>query len=222
MLCAGIFFILVQSVRVQSLDFLTRKILDVGQTPHQISFSADGNKAYIAAAGSDRIAIVDVALLQIVAQIDVPNTPLGIIELPSGELAASQFRSDGLIRLTKEGGQTGEKLITGAGPSLFSGPFQNNIYLVSAERANRLWVLNASTFQLIRDYPTGQRPFPSSTTPDGKKAFVPNYNDRTVTVIDLVKQRVLATVAVGERPSGGAVRTELFLSILQHTLWSTV
>jgi hypothetical protein len=42
------------------IGFPVLATLDVSQAPHQISFSADGRRAYIAAAGSDWIAEVDV------------------------------------------------------------------------------------------------------------------------------------------------------------------
>ena len=46
--------------------FATLAVLDVGQAPHQIVFSADGKRAFVAAAGSDRITEVDVATRQVV------------------------------------------------------------------------------------------------------------------------------------------------------------
>ncbi|MFQ5709677.1 MAG: MBL fold metallo-hydrolase, partial [bacterium] len=186
--------------------FRVRKILDVGKAPHQISFSADGRTAYVAAAGSNQIAVVDVASLTVARTLAVDHTPLGVVELPgSAQLAVSQFQSDRLQRLSLQGTDEIHSLVTGAGPSLFAGPLPENRFLISAERANRLWLLDARDFTLVRDYPTGNRPFPPAATSDGRKAFVPNYVDGTVTVVDLWNQRVLATVPVGTHPSGGAV-----------------
>jgi YVTN family beta-propeller protein len=85
------------------------------------------------------------------------------------------------------------------------GPYPGGKYLVSAEKVDRLWVLDAERFVLEADYPTGNRPFPPSATSDGRLAFVPNYDDGSVTIVDLENRRVLDSVQVGERPSGGSV-----------------
>ncbi len=183
--------------------FRVRKILDVGKAPHQISFSADGRKAFVAAAGSDHVAVIDVASLTITKTFDVQDTPLGVVALPSG-LAVSRFRSNEIIQISAQGETNTPSLITGEGPSLFS-PLPDGKFLISAERADKLWVLNGKSFSLEGDYPTGKRPFPPAATSDGRKAFVPNYVDGSVTVVDLWNQRVLDTVPVGEHPSGGAV-----------------
>ncbi len=190
----------------QSEDFTTKRILDVGAAPHQISFSFDGRRAYIAAAGSDRITEVDCRTMEISDTLPVDGTPLGVIELPSQDaLAVSAFRSDHIAQVSLPDGSIGKQLTTGQGSSLFVGPFANNLYLISTETTNKVQVFDAYTFSIQDDYPTGARPFPPGVTSDGRKGFVPNYDDGTVTVIDLWNKRILETVTVGTHPSGATV-----------------
>jgi YVTN family beta-propeller protein len=66
-------------------------------------------------------------------------------------------------------------------------------------------VLDPRGFRLVEEYPTGRRPFPPVFTSNGQTVFVPGYDDGTVTVVDLAKRRVAATIPVGKKPSGGAV-----------------
>ena len=194
------------SMAQQSNDFTTKRILDVGAAPHQISFSFDGQSAYIAAAGSDRITVVDCHTLEISDTLPVDGTPLGVIELPSHDaLAVSAFRSDHIAQVSLSDGAIGKQLTTGQGSSLFVGPFGANLYLIPTETANKVRVFDAKAFSMQDDYPTGARPFPPGVTSDGRKAFVPNYDDGTVTVIDLWNKRVLTTVTVGAHPSGATV-----------------
>lgn len=189
--------------------FRVRKVLDVGEAPHQIAFSADGRRAFVAAAGSEHIGEVDVETLEVIGSRPVSGTPLGVVELPSGDLAVAQFRGAGLARLPAGGGEATAELATGEGSSLLvgpvPGPFDGVRYLISTESVDRLRVLDAENFVLIAEYPTGGRPFPPGVTSDGRLAFVPAYDDGTVTVIDLWNRRVLDTVAVGQRPSGASV-----------------
>ncbi len=194
------------SMASDKTDFKVRKILDVGAAPHQITFSHDGSRAFIAAAGSDKITIVDCQSLEVAESITVAGVPLGVIELPSRQgLAVSAFRSDHIIEVSLANGTTGRKLTTGVGSSLFAGPFSDDLYLIPTETANKVWVFDAQAFSMQAEYPTGARPFPPGVTSDGRKAFVPNYDDGTLTVIDLWNKRVLETVAVGTNPSGATV-----------------
>ncbi len=192
--------------RGETAGFRVLARIVVGKNPHQITFTPDGATAYVAAAGSDRITQVDARSRRVVSALAVPGTPLGVVVAPSGkELFVSRFAADQILRF-----RIGEKepighVVTGGAPSLLVGPYPGGKYLVSAEKANRLWVLDSERFVLERDCPTGSRPFPPSATSDGRLAFVPNYNDGTVTVIGLEGHRVLGTVRVGGKPSGGSV-----------------
>lgn len=180
--------------------------LDVGANPHQIAFGPGGETAYIAVAGSDRIAIVDAASHELRRSVELPGTPLGVIPLPDGRsLAVTRFGADEIVRYDLESGEILGRLNTGGSPSLLIGPLPGHRYLVSAEEVDRLWIFNAETFALERAFPTGRRPFPPAATADGRLAFVPGYDDGTVTVVDLWNERILDTVRVGEHPSGGGV-----------------
>lgn len=188
----------------QAGPFKVVATLRVGKAPHQIAFSADGSRAYIAAAGSNRITTVDATTRTVMGGFDVPGTPLGVAELPGGDLAVSAFRSDRVARFSAAGQRREPDLATGDGPSLLV-PVSAGQFLVVAERAHRLWMVDGTHFALEEDYATGRRPFPPAVTRDGRKAFVPNYDDGTITVVDLWNRNVLATVPVGEHPSGGVV-----------------
>lgn len=188
------------------IEFPLLATLDVGQAPHQISFSADGRRAYIAAAGSDWIAEVDAVTFEMRDKIPAPNVPLGVIPLADGEsLGVSQFSIDALVRIDLGNEEETARLDVGGAPSLFAGPLPDNRWLIVSEKANRLTVIDGDRFEIITQFDTGNRPFPAAATADGRKAFVPNYDDGTVTVVDLWNLRVLATVAVGTKPSGGVV-----------------
>lgn len=184
--------------------FTTLAVLDVGQAPHQIVFSADGRRAFVAAAGSDRITEVDVATRKVVGARPVAGTPLGVAVLPDGSLAASLFKAGAIKRLGATG-PAAAPLPTGDGPSLFAGPLPDGRLLVSVEEVARLRLLDTRQFRLTGEYATGKRPFPPAFTSDGRKAFVPSYDDGTVTIIDLWNQRVAATIPIGPKLSGGVV-----------------
>lgn len=51
----------------------------------------------------------------------------------------------------------------------------------------------------------GDLPRSVRISPDGKRAYVSNFGDHTVSVIDTVTQCVVNTIDVGSRPEGLAV-----------------
>jgi len=85
------------------------------------------------------------------------------------------------------------------------GPYPGDRYLVSVEQADSVHVFDAAGFSFRASYATGSRPFPGAATSDARLAFVPGYEDGTVTVIDLFNDQVVETIQVGTNPSGGAV-----------------
>lgn len=187
-------------------EFTVLATLDVGLNPHQIAFTDDGRTAYVAAAGSDQVVEVDATALTVTRRFPVPDSPLGVAVLPRERgLAVARFGADEIVWIRFSGAELSEGLETGGAPSLLVGPISGNRYLVSVEQVDRMWVLNLDDFSLERFYATGDRPFPPAVTSDGSTAFVPNYDDGTVTVIDLAGGQILGTVAVGEHPSGGVV-----------------
>lgn len=197
--CAG-------GTRTSPDDFALVAQLDVGQNPHQISFSEDGRTAWVATAGENRITVIDRARYEIVGTIPVPGTPLGVIPLPNKrDLAVARFAAGGVARYARSGSALGGNRATSAGTSLIVGPYPGDRFLISVEQADSVHVFDAGAFTFVASYPTGDRPFPGAATSDGRLAFVPGYADGTVTIIDLFNDRVIETISVGANPSGGAV-----------------
>lgn len=195
------------ATRGVTAGFSTVATLDVGRNPHQIAFSVDGAEAYVAVAGSNRVVVVAARSPRIIDSLPVDGTPLGVLPIAAdGGLLVTRFGGDSLIRLDRRSHrQTGALAIGGIGASLFAGPLSTGDYLVSVERTDQVHLLDPRALQIRATYSTGRRPFPPAGTADGRLAFVPSYDDGSVTVIDLWNQRILDTVAVGARPSGGAV-----------------
>lgn len=186
--------------------FVIAGSLDVGRNPHQISFSEDGRVAWIAVAGEDAISVVHAERFELLGTIEGPASPLGVVPAPNGiDLAVTSFADGGVFRFTRQGSRLGGDRPTGAGASTMSGPLPGDRYLLSVEQADSMYVFDAAGFTFSASYPTGSRPFPAGATSDARLAFVPSYDDGTVTVIDLFNDRVVETVDVGTQPSGVTV-----------------
>ena len=175
--------------------------IEVGKAPHGIRFSKDGQRAFVALSGEGKIAIIDLAKMKVIEKRDAGKVPLDLVKLSGKDRwAVSQFRRDLMISL---GGK--QKWKVGKGPSLFTpSKVKGKTYLVS-EFADTLTVFDTKNGKILDTFPTGKRPYPADVTRDGVLAFVPNRADGTVSVIDLLNKKTLATTAVCEKPEGGAL-----------------
>lgn len=179
--------------------------IEVGAAPHGIRFSADGDTAYVALSGDGRIGVVNLAAGQVVARWEAGTTPLDLIRVDGGWLV-TQFTDSTLIRLDATGRPVpGAARIVGAGPSLFTPGTVRGQAWVTTEFSDLLRVIDTATGEPVASHPTGDRPYPADVMWDGSHAFVPNLEDGTVSVIDLLNGETDATVEVCPGPAGGAL-----------------
>jgi DNA-binding beta-propeller fold protein YncE len=129
-----------------SLSFERDAVLDVGLNPHQIVFSEDGNRAYVAAAGSDRDTEEDVTTLSVPHHIPVPDAPQGVGLLPDGAIAATRFGADEIVMIPAGASEPDARVTTGGAPSLLAGPLPSGELLVSVEESDLVWYLDPATF----------------------------------------------------------------------------
>lgn len=179
--------------------------IEVGAAPHGIRFSDEGDTAYVALSGDGQIGVVDLASGAVVARWDADSTPLDLVRVTGGWLV-SQFTDSTLIRL-----DTGGRMVEGAvwnvgsGPSLFTPGTVRGRTWVTTEFADRLWVVDTEAGTPLGSHVTGERPYPADVMWDGSYAFVPNLDEGTLSVIDLLNQETDATVEVCPGPPGGAL-----------------
>ena len=203
---ASVFFVLVSVSKAQkridvTADFKLIGTLEVGKAPHGIRFSEEGKKAFVALSGEDKIAVIDIEKMKVIEKINAGKVPLDLVRLKGkNRWAVTQFRGGTLSSL-------GEKRMwkIGKGPSLFTPSVIDGKTFVTSEFADTLTVFDTVNGKILDTFKTGKRPYPADVTRDGVLAFIPNRTDGTVSVIDLLNKKTLATTTVCEKPEGGAL-----------------
>ena len=63
-------------------------------------------------------------------------------------------------------------------------------------------VVDAAARRKVAEIPVGGQPMSVAFSPDGRRAFVSNRLDDSVSVIDVATRKVVATIPVGDEPHG--------------------
>ena len=64
----------------------------------------------------------------------------------------------------------------------------------------RVIFIDATTNTVVDSIAVGKRPWGIALSPDGERLYTADGGTNTVTVIDIPRRQVIATVAVGEKP----------------------
>ncbi|MBO1254105.1 hypothetical protein J3L16_00240 [Alteromonas sp. 5E99-2] len=190
------------ALKSSSYQFKVSQTIQLGKAPHGIR--VEGDMAYVANAGSDNIGVIDLTLGKQIRTIPIKGVPLDLIRVENDWLVTA-FRGTVISRINNEG-EVINTYDVGESPSLFSGKYgsDTNLISVTSEFADRLSFIDTKT-HAIKHISTGKNPYPAHITSDGVLAFIPNRTDGTVTVYDLLNDKLAAIVPVCSKPEGGAL-----------------
>jgi len=176
--------------------------IETGAAPHGMRLK-DG-MLYLAAAGDERIEVIDPDRGAVEARWPVDGAPLDLAPSKDGWLV-TQFARKHVVALDAAGKPTGERWAVGESPSLFAPRVVDGRAFAVSEGGDRLTVFDTRNRAIVTAYETGARPYPAAVTEDGILAFVPNREAGTVSVIDLLNEEVREEVRVCDSPTGGAL-----------------
>jgi len=179
--------------------------IPIGKAPHGMRFY-DGS-VHVALSGDDAIGVVDLQSNRVIRKWPVEHVPLDLIQSGSSWLVAP-FRADYIQTMDVASGQTLQRWTVGSGPSLFSPKIVKNKAYIVSEFADRLTVFDLLRKKIDKTYLTGDRPYPADISHDGVLAFVPNWGEHTVSVIDLLNQKEITRTPVCKEPEGGALTVD--------------
>ncbi len=187
---------------VPDLNFVVTDTVPIGANPH--GMQRLGNNLYIAAAGDDFIEVLDLNTMEITNRWASPDVPLDLVKVNGGWLV-SAFQGDYLHLLDEGGNATGQTWQVGGGASLFEPDEGGDLTYIVSEFADMFTVFDREKNEIVGTYPTGKRPYPADVTHDGVLAFIPNRDEDTVSVIDLLNGEEVTKVAVCDEPLGGSL-----------------
>lgn len=203
---------------VIALDVASSKVVgSVGvraHGPHWMTLLPNDAKIYTANKEDEFVTVVDVESMTVTGTIPTPHGTEQIASAPdSGRVYVTSQRSphlyvidtatDEIERVLDLEEASGAIAVTPDGEKVVFTSF-NFTYWEDAPQLTQgyVQVLHTGDMTLGPRIPVGRFPLNVTTSPGGELAYVSNYKDHTVSVIDLDRMEVVQTAATGDGPHG--------------------
>ncbi|WP_028936308.1 YncE family protein [Pseudonocardia spinosispora] len=182
--------------------------------PHWMALTPDGVKAYTANKEDPFVTVVDVASMTVTGRIDTPYGTEGIAASPDGSrvFVASQQSphlyvvdvvSDRVEATIDVAEGPGAVTVTPDGRQVLFTTFNFPVWEDDPELGQGFFqTLDAKSLELGPRIAVGRFPLNVAASADSTTAYVSNYKDNTVSIIDLHALEVSTTMPVREGPHG--------------------
>ncbi|MGR7023015.1 Hsp70 family protein [Geodermatophilus sp. URMC 62] len=189
----------------------TTGTIPIGETPGYVVASPDGRRLYVAQRAAGTVSVVDTAVDQVVATIDVPSGPPQYVTLsPDGTRAyVSVWDDDRTVAavsvLDTSTGEFGATVPMRSRPYVSAvSPDGTRLYVPNHD-SDVLSVLDTRTAALVAEIEVPPNPHWVELTPDGTRAYVADHDSNVVAVVDTATDAVVDEVPVGTSPHSVAV-----------------
>jgi YVTN family beta-propeller protein len=196
--------------RVLVLDattLLARDGVDVGAHPAEVTFSVDGQHAFVANSASDSVTVIDARSKAVVSTIAVGDNPVGAWQGSNG-IAYVDNEADGtLTAIDTTTLEITHTVDLGFTPGMAALGADGRVWVTDAD-AGRVVFYSPTGGEALGEVATGAGAHAISFHGDGTTAYVSNQEEGTVSVLDIETESVVATIPVGSKPNGLAWRAK--------------
>ncbi|GAA0466868.1 hypothetical protein Aca07nite_71840 [Actinoplanes capillaceus] len=196
------------SVSVYSADLAPSDTVNLGGGPHGMRPSPDGTTLVVANLKAGTVDVIDTRTDTKIAAVPVGGPVVQVAVSPDSRYAyASVSQPPSVVKVDLQArivaGQTG---VPASPAQVYLTPDGRS--LLSADQGSQdkpgtaLSLIDTATMTTAGKIATGSGPHGVVIDPTGRRAWVTNVYDSTVSVIDLTARATVATIKVGEKPNG--------------------
>lgn len=186
----------------------------VGKHPAHVVLTPDGRFAYVTNGGENTVSVVDTEARRVAATIPVGAYPHGIRISPDGREAYVANLKGGTVSVidVREGKEVAQ-IPVGKGPAQTGFAPDGRLAFVSLSQENKVALIDPAARKVLKKISVGTVPIQVYPTPDGRTLLVANQGTKqrpgnTVSVIDLMDNKVVSTVRTGPGAHGVVVDRE--------------
>lgn len=186
------------------------KEIPVGAQPAEVTFSADGKRAFTANGAAGSVTVIDRASKTVAATVPVGQNPVGAWPGSDNRMYVDNEEAESVSVLNAASLEVEQTLPLGFMPGMASlHPNQNELWVSDAENGKVVvFKRTQPNAPLIRsrDILTGAGAHAIAFSKDGETVFVTNQGANTVSIIDSVTGAKRRDLKVGAKPNGLAIR----------------
>ena len=193
------------------VDIARRQAVDTIPTwafLHGLRLRPDGREIYVACVDDNSVSVIDTQAAREVTRIPVGRAPVQVGFTPDGRHAYVSLRDENGVAVIDAA--TRQRIATipvGSSPiQLFATPDGRFVYVANQGTEttpdSTVSVIDTRRNAVVETLITGRGAHGVVVSDDGSRVFIANSFANTVSVIDVASQRVIGSVAVGEKPGG--------------------
>ena len=183
--------------------------IEVGIEPEGVAISPDGKKVIVTSESTNMLHLIEVPEHTIAKNILVGARPRAATFSADSTLAYATTEISGeVIKVDVSSGEVIGKASLGndkAKPKDILLSRDGKRLFVAGGRANRIFILDAASLEIMKAIPVGKRVWGLALNTDGSRLYTTDGVDHQVSVIDTTTNEVVTKVPVGKFPWGIAV-----------------
>ena len=188
-------------------SFALKNTINVGDDPAEITFSTDGNKAYVCNGGSANVSIINPTTKAVITTVNVGTDPVGAWPASNGKMYVDNEMSQTISVLDVATNNVVGTINLGFMPG----------YAAYNSSTSELWVtdptagkvayyldMGGNTLMKHGEFATGAGAHAIGFY--GNYAYITNQTANTVSIVNPVSHTVVKTLNVGKKPNGIAFK----------------
>lgn len=196
---------------ILAIDLDERSIVErvpVGIKPHGLWPSPDGKYLFVPNQLSGTLSKVETGRMTVVGESFVGRTPTMASVSPNGQrVYVSLYGERGLTILDAVNVESGHLQVidvirVGERPAQVAITPDGRYVLVPCEGPGAVYIISTATHEVAGIVPTGGKAHGVDVSTDSRYAFVTNWEDDSLSIVDLEKMTVARTIKVGDEPAG--------------------
>lgn len=202
---------MMDSGKVLILDGSTLARIDsinVGGMPAEITFDADGTKAFVANGMSGTISVIDLTTKTIARTIKVGSEPVGAWQAMGGHMYVDNEIGKSIYHIHKDSSSVLDSIQLGFTPGMAQMHNASSKLWVSDADNGRIvcFKLDSTGWHRTDSISTGAGAHAISFTKDGSQAWVTNQMGGTISIINTTSMMKIKDIPVGTKPNGIILR----------------
>ena len=189
-------------------DATTYKLKDsvmVGMEPAEVTFSADGTKAYVCNGGSNDVTIINPTTKAVIATVSVGGNPVGAWQSSIGKMFVDNEMTGSISVIGVSTNTNVATINLGFKPGYAAYNSSNDELWVSDATNGKIVYykdMGGNTWMKHGEFLTGTDAHAITFTNDGAMAYITNQGANTVSVIKVSTHAKIKDIAVGKKPNG--------------------